>query len=383
MIKIIRITTISSSLNILLKGQLEYLSRFYEIIGISSPGKELKIIEKREGIRTVSVKMTRTINPFRDLLSLLILTWIIKKEKPYIVHTHTPKAGTLGMIASWINRVPVRMHTVAGLPLMETKGIKRMLLHTVEKITYACATNIYPNSFGLKDYILNQNLGSSSKIKVIANGSSNGIDTTYFSPNHFTNETKLEFRKKFNIARNDLVFIFIGRLVKDKGINELVNAFSRLNIIHPHLKLFLVGETENKLDPLSSETKIKISSNQSIIVTGFQEDIRPFLSISDVLVFPSYREGFPNVPMQAGSMGKPAIVTDINGCNEIIKNGINGETIPSKNEVLLYEKMKEWVDNPDKLSEFARNSRRMIKSRYEQRIIWDELLKEYNSLIKK
>ncbi len=383
MIKIIRITTISSSLNILLKGQLEYLSRFYEIIGISSPGKELKIIEKREGIRTVSVKMTRTINPFRDLLSLLILTWIIKKEKPYIVHTHTPKAGTLGMIASWINRVPVRMHTVAGLPLMETNGIKRMLLHTVEKITYACATNIYPNSFGLKDYILNQNLCSSSKIKVIANGSSNGIDTTFFSPNHFTNETKLEFRKKFNIARNDLVFIFIGRLVKDKGINELVNAFSRLNIIHPHLKLFLVGETENKLDPLSSETKIKISSNQSIIVTGFQEDIRPFLSISDVLVFPSYREGFPNVPMQAGSMGKPAIVTDINGCNEIIKNGINGENIPSKNEVLLYEKMKEWVDNPDKLSEFARNSRRMIKSRYEQRIIWDELLKEYNSLIKK
>jgi len=176
-----RITTVPISLKNLLKGQLKYMSSFYNIIGISSSGNEIKDIEKEEGIRVIEIEMTRSITPLKDLISVYKLYKTFRKEKPFIVHTHTPKAGTVGMIASKLAGVPHRLHTIAGLPLLEATGLKRWLLNTVEKITYACATKIYPNSFGLKNIILSNNFTKPNKLKVIGNGSSNGIDVDYFN----------------------------------------------------------------------------------------------------------------------------------------------------------------------------------------------------------
>ena len=222
------------------------------------------------------------------------------------------------MLASKLAGVPIRMHTVAGLPLMESSGMKRSVLNIVEKLTYYCATNVYPNSKGLKEFIIKEKLTSKNKLKILGNGSSNGIDTTHFSPNQVSGIEKRQLRKELNITKNDFVFVFVGRLVSDKGINELVEAFTEMSKTHTNSKLLLVGPLETHLDPLLPNTLNEIKNNEAIIYAGFQTDVRPYFATSNALVFPSYREGFPNVVMQAGAMGLPSIVTDINGCNEII-----------------------------------------------------------------
>ena len=378
--KIIRITTIPASLCILLHGQHRFMNQHFEVIGISSEGDFLKEVQKEEGIRTCAVNMSRSITPIHDLIALVRLIRIFRKQKPDIIHTHTPKAGILGMLAAKLAGVPFRLHTVAGLPLLEATGNKRRLLDFVEKITYACATKVYPNSFGLKDIILQNNYCSASKIQVIGNGSSNGIDTEHFSPQQVTSETIEKLKEAYKIAINDFVFVFVGRLVADKGINELVKAFDAVFKECPTAKLLLVGPRESELDPLNAETDQLLKSNPAILLAGFQQDVRPWLSIADALVFPSYREGFPNVVMQAGAMGLPSIVTDINGCNEIIIEGVNGIIIPSKDEEALYKAMKYFIDNKDKVAEMAANARQLIASRYEQKMVWEAILKEYQSL---
>ena len=225
--KIIRITTVPVSLSGLLKGQLRFMSNYYDILGISSIGKNnhLNKIKELEGVPTKAVEMTRKITPLKDLKAVYQLYKVFKKEQPFIVHSHTPKAGTLSMIAAKLAGVPHRLHTIAGLPLLEATGLKRRLLNSVETITYSCATKIYPNSYGLKNIIIDEGFTKDNKLKVIANGSSNGIDTNIFNPKNYNNpidNNNLKTSLKINVE--DFVFVFLGRLVADKGINELISS---------------------------------------------------------------------------------------------------------------------------------------------------------------
>ncbi|MFD2725958.1 glycosyltransferase family 4 protein [Hyunsoonleella rubra] len=380
--KIIRITTVSGSLTTLLKGQMGYVSPHFDVITISSPDSfgRLEKLEKSEGVKSMVVPMTRKITPLKDLIAVYRLYKIMRREKPHIVHSHTPKAGTLGMLAAWIARVPNRLHTIAGLPLVEAEGFKRKLLIFVEKITYACATKIYPNSYGLKDIILEEKIAKPSKLKIIGNGSSNGIDTTHFDRKHFSETERDVLRKKYNINKNDFVFVFVGRLVKDKGINELISAFDALNKKHDNLKLLLVGGYEKQLDPLLPETTTIIESNPNIIETGWADDVRPYYTISNALAFPSYREGFPNVVMQACAMELASIVTDINGCNEVITQDENGFIIPKKDREALYNAMEHIVLNQEGLKNMGQRSREIVIKKYEQKFVWKSILEEYNQL---
>lgn len=378
--KIIRITTVPISLKNLLKGQLKYMSAFYNVVGISSSGNAQRDIKDDEGVDVITIEMTRTIAPFKDLKSLYKLYKVLKKEKPFIVHSHTPKAGTLGMMAAKFAGVPHRLHTIAGLPLIEASGPKRWLLDTVEKITYACATKIYPNSYGLKEIVLKNKYTKSNKLKVIGNGSSNGIDVTHFSLDNLSQEDVNVLQNKLNLQNKDIVFTFVGRLVADKGINELISAFKKVCATYNNIKLLLVGTFESELDPLHKETLEEIEANNNIISVGWQTDVRPYFAVSDALVFPSYREGFPNVVMQAGAMSLPSIVTDINGCNEIITNNINGIIIPTKNEDKLYTAILEMIENSEKREQMASKSRDVICKSYKREVIWEALLQEYKDL---
>lgn len=382
--KIIRITTVPQSLKGLLKGQLRFMSENgFEVIGVSSSGKALEEVNKQEGIRTISIEMSRKITPIKDLRALWKFYKLCKKEKPTIVHSHTPKAGIIGMLGAKLAGVPIRLHTVAGLPLMETSGNKRKLLDFVEKLTYACATKVYPNSYGLQDIILENQFTKKEKLKVIGQGSSNGIDTSEFDPNLISDEQSQELRQSLGIAKNDFVFVFVGRLVGDKGINELVEAFSELVTRHssPVTKLLLVGPEESELDPLKPETLEIIKTNPNIIAVGYQKDVRPYFATSNALTFPSYREGFPNVVMQAAAMELPCIVTDINGCNEIIKDGENGWIIPVRNTESLKEKMIECYENRDISQKMGLKSRELMQSKYERSFVHQEILKEYKLLL--
>ena len=380
--KVIRVTTVAISLKILLKGQLSYIQQYFDVLAISSPGSELRDLSVNDQIRTIELRMSRSISPILDLISLAQLILITNRESPSIIHTHTPKAGTLGMIAAWLCRVPVRIHTVAGLPLLETKGPKRALLNFVEKITYACATKVYPNSIGLKEIIIQNNFCKPEKLKVIGNGSSNGINTSHFSKESIPYTELGGKRTKFKLKSGDFVFVFVGRLVKDKGINELVNAFVTINSQYSSTKLILVGNYEADLDPLKPETLKEIEENPAIISAGYQSDVRPFLALSHALVFPSYREGFPNVPMQALAMEVPAIVTDINGCNEIVIHEQNGLIIPPKNTQSIIEAMQRLMTDQQLYNHLKSNARESIVSRYDQHTLWKLIKEEYDEQLK-
>lgn len=406
--KLIRITTVPQSLRGLLKGQHRFMcSKGFDVVGVSSSGNALYEVHETEGIRIVPIEMSRKITPIADIKSLWQTYQFFKKEKPQIVHTHTPKAGIVGMLAAKIAGVPIRLHTVAGLPLMEASGNKRKVLDFVEKLTYNCATRVYPNSQGLYDFILTHQYTSEDKLKVIGNGSSNGIDTSFFSKANISIEQQDQLKKDLQIKADDFVFIFVGRLVGDKGINELVKAFkgfgsreqefgiweqraeSReqgsgngdMKEKYSSAKLLLVGPLESDLDPLQAETLEEINSNPNIISVGYQKDVRPYFAVSDTLVFPSYREGFPNVVMQAGAMGLPSIVSNINGCNEIIIEKENGAIIPIKDVNAIYKAMQKMMNEQSYYRSLQVNSRPMIQSRYEQQVVWNSLLEEYNILL--
>lgn len=378
--KLIRITTVPLSLDKLLSGQLHYMNSFYDVVAISSEKDYLERVGKRENVRTFHLEMSRKITPIHDLIAVLKLFWFLRNEKPHIVHTHTPKAGIVGMLAAKLAGVPHRLHTVAGLPLLETSGMKRTVLDFVERLTYACATKVYPNSFGLATIILQNNYCKATKLKVLANGSSNGIATSFFNPELFSDSQNQLLRKQLGIHSTDFVFIFVGRLVGDKGINEMVAAFTSLHRKHPHAKLLLVGDYEPELDPLLPETMSVIGNDASIISVGFQSEVRPYFSISNCLVFPSYREGFPNVVLQAGAMGLPSIVSDINGCNEIILKNKNGIILPVKDEQALYEAMNLICIDENLYHDLKNNSRQQIVAFYEQKIVWNAILSEYTVL---
>lgn len=377
--KLVRITTIPDSLKVLLKGQLKFMNQHYDVIGVSGNGDAMEYLRQNEGIRTEIVEMTRRISPLKDLVATYKFYRLLKIEKPHIVHSHTPKAGIVGMLAAFLAGVPNRFHTVAGMPLLESTGFKRALLNFVEKLTYYFATKVFPNSKGLYDIILEEGFTKANKLQLIGKGSSNGIDISHFNKENISKKEQDQLKKELGITPNDFVFVFVGRMVTDKGINELALAYDKLSKICNNTKLLLVGWRENDLDPLLPETEMILNSNPNIIEAGFQADVRPYFAISNILVFPTYREGFPNVVLQAGAMQLPSIVTNINGCNEIIQHSKNGLIIPVKNVDAILESMTWCLNQHDHLKEMSNNSRDLIAENYQHTYIWEELLKMYQS----
>lgn len=376
--KIIRTATVAMSLNILLKGQLRYLNQFFDVLAVSGYDADLETVKNREGVSIVSVTMKRSIAPFQDLISLYRLYKLFKKERPTIVHSITPKAGLLSMVAAKYANVPVRIHTFTGLVFPAKKGLFQKILILMDKVLCWHATHIIPEGAGVKQDLLDYKI-TKKPLEVIANGNVNGIDTTFFNSNTISEQQQQNLRNELGIDSSDFVFVFIGRLVADKGINELVRAFLSLAI--PNCKLLLVGPYETE-DPLQPETLKAIQQNDSILSVGFQHDVRPYLVISDCLVFPSYREGFPNVVMQAGAMGLPSIVTDINGSNEIIIEGFNGTIVPAKNVTALSNAMIRIKEDETWRNQLQSNARSSIISRYEQELVWEALLIKYKEFLK-
>ena len=373
--RLLRITTVPISLHLLLHGQLNFMQdQGFEVLAVSCGGKEVAYLME-SGIPHRSVMLTRKITPLKDLIATLQLIAIILRFKPDIVHTHTPKAGLLGMLAAWLCRVPVRLHTVAGLPLMESDGWKRKLLVSAEKLTYFLATRVYPNSTGLMEFIRTE-LGLEKKMKIIGKGSSNGIDAHFFKRSDELMGKAKKIRNQFEIRDGELVFGFVGRIVKDKGIIELTQAFRTMSNEIP-VRLMLIGPFEEETGPLPEDVKRFIQQDARVILPGFQPDIRPWFLAVDIFVFPSYREGFPNVVMQAACLGVPCIVSDINGCNELIQNQHSGLVVPAKNSEALYQAMKALAENPAERGNYALRAREYVVANFDQQTIWEELLKEY------
>ena len=376
--KIIRACTVPQSLGFV-KGMLPDLCKKYEVVLLSSPGERMDEIAKEYGVRGIGIPMERRISLVKDVKALLKLIKVFRKEKPTMVHSMTPKAGMLCMVAAWIVRVPVRVHTFTGLVFPTSTGIKRKILMATDWLTCASATHVIPEGEGVKNDL--QNNGITKKpLKVLGYGNVRGIDLVRFSyrPEVIKLAERIRREKVFT-------FVFVGRIVKDKGINELCKAFDNLSSFVP-MRLILIGRYEDSLDPISNETREIIARNDSIEVVGpkYGDDLIAYYAAADCFVMPSYREGFPNTVLEAGAMGLPSIVTDINGSREIVEDGVNGIIVPPRNEERLYDAMRVMVQASDDRKRMAGNARKMIADRYEQGYVrrclynfYDEILKPY------
>ncbi len=364
--KMIRVAASPLSLDTLLRGQLRFLSSRWDVVGVASPDAAIhRRIREREGVRTVAVPIERRIAPLSDLRSLVRLYLLFRRERPAVVHSLTPKAGLLAMVASLVARVPVRIHTFTGLVFPWRRGPMRHLLATTDRLICACATHVIPEGNGVKRD-LEQHRITRKPLRVLAHGHINGIDTDHFRPD----------RRAADGVAKPTNFIFIGRLVKDKGMEELRQAFERL----PAASLTLAGTFEQNLDPLTPATHRWATQGDRVVHVGWQDDIRPLLAAADVLVLPSHREGFPGTLLQAGAMGLPAIATDICGCNEIVVDGETGLLVPPGDATGLYFAMKHLADDPSLRCEMGRRARRRVVERFSHDRVWSALEKFYDDV---
>lgn len=372
--KFLIVTTVSESLPFF-KGQVNVLKEDFDVELVSSAGIQLEEMCSMHNVKGHALAMKRNIDLLFDLISLWKLIFLFSKIKPEVVHSNTPKAGLLATIAAWITRVPHRIYYVHGLRYHGESGLKRKILMKMEGISCFFATDILAVSNGVKRTLKNDNI-TKKQIRIIGNGSVNGIDIEYFNPDIVTDRDIVE---TYKINENDFVFGFIGRLVGDKGINELIKSFKRIDKIF-NAKLLLIGTFEHELDPLEDETLHEIKSNHDIFQIGFKKDVRPFLKAMDVFVFPSYREGFGIVLIEAAAMGVPSISSNIIGCNEIVIDGENGYLIQSRDERSLYERMEFCVQNQEIIKQMSSNTRINIVNDFEQKTHWAKSLKVYKEI---
>lgn len=374
--KIIRAVTVSMSVGFFTPMVKDLQRKGYEVVSVSSPGPELETLREL-GVKTLEVPMERRMSPWKDLKSLLQLIKVFKKEKPYMIHSMTPKAGLLCMLAAWITRVPRRVHTFTGLVWPTASGLSRKILMFTDWMTCACATHIIPEGQGVMND-LQQHITKKS-MKVLGYGNVRGVDMIRFS-----RRPEVLVNAKAFLKEGTFTYIFVGRLVRDKGINELVEAFSQLQNKYSNVRLILVGRCESNLDPLKQETLDKIKAIPTIEAVGPQygDDLLAYYAASDCFVFPSYREGFPNTVLEAGAMGLPSIVTDINGSREIIEHGKNGIIIPSKDVNALYQAMEQMYLDKQNTMAMAENARAMIAERFEQSFVQKCLYEFYDEIMK-
>lgn len=380
MIKLIRTSTIPGSLNSFCLGMLRELQekKGYEVVAISSPGETLDVVGEREGVRTIAVPMERHISLIKDMVSLWRMVRVMRKEKPTMVHSITPKAGMISMMAAWLTRVPVRVHTFTGLVFPTSTGLKRRILMATDWLTCACATHVIPEGEGVKNDLL-QNGITKKPLRVLGYGNIKGVDMDYYS-------RRAEVMSIAKGLRNDdkFTYLFVGRIVRDKGINELCEAFVRLNERYSQTRLWLVGGYEDNLDPVSDRTRKAINECPAIEALGRKngDDLLAYYAAADCCVLPSYREGFPNTVLEAGALGLPSVVTDINGSREIITEGQNGMIVPPRDAESLYRAMEQMMTDDNLRTAMASKARQMIADRFEQGFVRKCLYDFYDEILK-
>ena len=368
--KFFLITTIPISLSFFEK-QISEINKIFDVTLVSSPGSELKKIADTEKVKFKSIAMKREISLKDDISGLLKFLYLFAKERPQIIHCNTPKASLLGLTSGYLTRVPTRIYYIHGLRYEGTTGKKRQLLVALEKLNCFCATDIIAVSNGIKQKV--EEKLTRKPVTVIHHGSANGLDINEFS-NHNYNAKII--REEYGISENDFVFGYVGRLVKDKGIKELVGAFNKLE--QKDIKLILVGKYEPDLDPLSQETLQIIKSDPNIIEVGFQKDVKKFLSIMDLFVSPSHREGFGVAVLEANLMKVPVLVSNITGHSEIVTQGINGFFVNPKNMLDLQEKMNYMLAIKEQLIEMKNACRDEVIKKYDHNDVLKQAILFYS-----
>ncbi len=376
-IRLVHMTTVPYAL-FYVTGQVGYMKRRgFEVYALSSPGSLLSKFSEQEGLPVKAVDMERRITPFRDLVALFRIWRWFRQIRPTIVHAHTPKGGLLGMLAGWLAGVPVRIYHLHGLRFVTVNGWRRRLLIWTERWACRLAQQVLCVSASVEALAREASLCPPEKIKVLLQGSCNGVDATHrFNPAHVPEGSRAEVRSKLNIPADAFVVGFVGRVVWSKGVVELVKAWKSLSQEFLNLHLLIVGPIEPE-DPLPAEVEAALRNDPRIHLMGMDWDTPRLFASMDALVLPTYREGLPIVLLEAGAMTLPCIGTRVPGCVDVIEDGVTGTLVPPYDASALAAAVRAYVRDPELRRRHGEQARRRVLQDFRQETIWRAQHQEY------
>lgn len=382
-VRLVHITTVPLSL-MFLRGQVGYMqARGFSVHAVSSPGELLDDFARREGVATFAVEMPRRITPFRDLLAIARLWRYLRRVRPHIVHAHTPKGGLLGMVSAWLARAPVRIYHMRGLPLETATGWRRTLLRWSERLSCRLAHRVLCVSHSLRALAVAERLCPPEKIRVLAAGSGNGVDAAErFNPAHLSASARTDSRAAYGIPATATVVGYVGRLVGDKGLVELAAAWQTVRQSFPDLHLLLVGPWEPQ-DPVPPDVETLLRTDARVHLTGHVRDVAPLYAAMDLLVLPSYREGFPNTLLEAAAMGLPVVATRVPGCVDAVADGVTGTLVPPRDPDTLASAIAGYLADPGRREAHGRAGRERVLREFRPEDIWAALHREYQDLLQR
>lgn len=376
---IAHVMTVPISLNFL-NGQATYIREAgFSVHAIASPGPELARFAENEKAAVHAVAMTRRITPLRDLAALWHLWRTLRAIRPEIVHAHTAKAGLLGMAAAWLVRKPVRVYHLRGLAFPTAAGLQRPLLRLAERISCALAHRVLAVSHSIRDIVVDEGVCRPEKIRVLEAGSGNGVDAAgRFRPRG--EAARREVRATLAIPPDAQVIGFVGRLVRDKGVMELAEAWKELRGKDPRRHLLLVGPFEAK-DAIPPEVVRALESDDRVHLVGLVQDTPPLYAAMDVVALPTYREGFPNVALEAAAMALPIVATRVPGCVDAVRDGVTGTLVAPGDVSGLAQALQRYLSDPDLRARHGNAARRRVLEEFRPEVIWQAIAQEYRDLL--
>ena len=366
----------TQELCLILGARIRVLRRAgFRVVLVSGPGELLERTASCTGVKCVALPMRRSIAPLADLVALFRLWWILGNYKPDLVEFSTPKAGLLGMLAALLRGVPRRIYMLRGLKLERSRGFKRWVLLTAERVACSCAHRVLCNSKSLRAEALALGLAPSAKLLVLGEGSSNGVDVERFSPGPSA------VREQFSIPREAPVVGFVGRLTRDKGLPELIEAFDRILLAEPSTHLLLVGWFDRAEDALAAELRRRILTHPRIHCTGFVADTAPYYRGMDLMVLPTWREGFPNAVLEAAATGIPVVTTESTGARDAVVAEVTGLLIPPGYPEAIVEAVVKLLRDPARRFQMGRAARAWVVEHYSEERVLGLTAEYYRSLL--
>lgn len=378
-VKIAHITTIDLSLRYLLLNQLRSIQAAgYEVVGISTPGPDVPVLTTA-GIRHLSAPMTRTFTPMADLKALARLVRIMRCERFTLVHTHNPKPGLLGQLAARLAGVPIVVNTLHGFYFHDgMPSARRRFYIALEKIAARCSDVILSQNSEDIETAIAEGICSPEKIKFLGNG----IDIRRFDRRQLAQSKLAQLRAEFKLDAARPVVGFVGRLVAEKGILELLQAAKQVLTVIPNVQFLVIGPLDHeKADALTPAIAQEYGVADAFTFTGMRQDMPELYALMDLFVLPSHREGFPRSPMEASAMSVPCVVTDIRGCREAVEHEQNGLLVPLGDIDELAQAMLRLLQQPAYAQALGQTGRLFAETRFDEELVFQKVKAEYSRLL--